>query len=525
MMTHPGLPTAWVWGVAAIAVAMFLWNAAAPVAGRAAGFNAWSAIPRGRLGRGIREWLLDATLPILRTPWLLLTLRLLVATLFIMVIAAGLFGTPIPERNLATVLTWNLWWTGLVFAVFFVGSAWCAICPWEAIAGWITRRHPWGRGRADGSLGLRVPRMLRNVWPATLMFIGLTWLELGMGITTSPYATALLSLFMVVLATASALLFERSAMCRWFCPVGRTVGLYSTLSPVALRPLDAEVCARCETLECYHGDDRIAPCPTHQVMGRMRENTDCTSCGNCTQSCPQANIAWRWREPGREALDAARPRVDTAWLMVVLLALTGFHGLTMMPFWEPTLRDFAHRIGDSGQLLLSFSVALSLALLIPLIVYTGATTLTRRLLGNGAEPGRVFSTLAFACLPLAFSYHLAHNLNHLLRETGDLPVLLANPLGQGALPLSEAEHYLRYLNPGLPQDGLFLFQSSLLVLGLWLAVRIVRRRIGSLLGRTGGVAPVNGAVARWRNVPMLGFVTGVTLYHLWLLAHPMIMRM
>ncbi len=43
-------------------------------------------------------------------PWPLVTLKLLVVALFLLIIVAGLFGTPIPERNIATVLTWNLWW-------------------------------------------------------------------------------------------------------------------------------------------------------------------------------------------------------------------------------------------------------------------------------------------------------------------------------------------------------------------------------------------------------------------------------
>ncbi|MCP5140845.1 MAG: 4Fe-4S binding protein [Chromatiales bacterium] len=528
MMTHPGLPAAWVWGVGLSALLIFLWGTLAPARHphphRHPSGGLWRAQAlRWPAVSAFAAALRAALQPLWRTPWLLLALRVVVAALFLMVIFAGLFGTPIPERNLATVLTWNLWWTGLVFAVFLVGSAWCAICPWEAIAGWLTRWHAWGRGRADGSLGWRVPRALRGVWPATAMFIALTWLELGLGITTNPYATALLALFMVVLASASALLFERSAMCRWFCPVGRTVGVYSTLSPVALRPLDPMLCARCETLECYHGDARIAPCPTHQVMGRMRDNIDCTSCGNCTQSCPEGNVTWQWRVPGHEAVSTGRPRVDLAWLMVVLLALTSFHGLTMMPFWEPTLRGFARLIGDSGQLLWSFSAALGLALAVPLGLYALGVALTRRLLGPQIETRRVFAALAFACLPPAFAYHLAHNLNHLLRETGDLPALLANPLGRGALPMTEAEHFLYYLNPSLPQGGLFLFQAVLLVAGLWLAARIVRRRVDALI-REGGARATRDAT-RAPGAPMLGFVTVATLYHLWLLAHPMVMRM
>ena len=133
-------------------------------------------------------------------PWLLIPIKIITAALFLMVIWAGLAGTPLPGRNLATVLTWNLWWTGVILSVIFAGSAWCAICPWDFLANAVVRLRFWRRSDSPFSLGFRVPKSLRNVWPALVLFVGLTWLELGVGITTSPYATAILALAILVLA-------------------------------------------------------------------------------------------------------------------------------------------------------------------------------------------------------------------------------------------------------------------------------------------------------------------------------------
>ena len=169
-------------------------------------------------------------------------------------------GTRIPERNIATVLTWNIWWTGLIISVFFLGSAWCAICPWDALATWLVRRRLWRRAHPNNSLNLTVPRPFRSVWPALILLIALTWLELGVGITIDPYATGLLALLMLVLATVSLAIYENKAFCRYLCPVGRTVGVYSQLAPVELRPIDNDICARCTSLECYHGNDTTEPC-------------------------------------------------------------------------------------------------------------------------------------------------------------------------------------------------------------------------------------------------------------------------
>jgi len=185
MMMHPGLPVAWVEAVLFALLLLAAWVLTTP------GYSShsqrtMSLVHLPGLGRLV--------LAIVSQPWLQLALRLIMVGFFITIIAAGLFGTPVPERNAATVLTWTVWWTGLIVAVYFTGSAWCAICPWDALATWLVRRRWWKRGDVGSSMNLRVPKMLRSIWPALWMFIGLTWLELGVGITTNPYATALLAM-------------------------------------------------------------------------------------------------------------------------------------------------------------------------------------------------------------------------------------------------------------------------------------------------------------------------------------------
>jgi len=509
MMVHPGLPSSWAVavGVAVVLVAAWMLIARPTGLGRQKYLNL-STVPV------VGPWIQDLT----ASPWPLLVTKLALAAVFLLVIVAGLFGTPLPERNIATVLTWNLWWAGLVIAVFFLGSVWCAVCPWDALATWMVRRRLWRRAEPNNSLNLRVPKGLRSVWPALLLFVGLTWLELGMGVTASPYGTALLALLMVVLATVSLSLFERKAFCRYLCPVGRTVGAYSQLAPTELRPVDADTCRSCTTLECYHGTDTVEPCPTHLVMGRLKQNTYCTSCGNCTQSCPHGNISWRLRPQSVEAMYAARPHGDEAWFMLVLLALTGFHGITMLPFWENFSSLLGRLIGDSGQLLWSFSIGLGVSMTLPILFYVLAVGLTRYLTGTGLSFSQVFSRMAFVALPLAFAYHLAHNVNHLVRESSGVGAVLANPLGLGTQPLSGAEKHIRHLDLLISQDALFLLQAALMVFGFWIAVRILRQRGQGLLGEV-------QTLATWRLAPMLLFAVGMTGFHLWLLIQPIVMRL
>ena len=506
-MVHPGLPAGWV---------AFIFLSMVTIALRYTFLSVES-------GTGYKHPIFNSFIKkIITRPWLLVSLRLVAASVFLMVIYAGLFGTPIPEKNIATVLTWTIWWSGVVISIFFVGSAWCAICPWDAVATWLVRQKLWKRASETSSLNLRVPKVLRSVWPALIMFIGLTWLELGVGVTASPYATALMALLMVVLATLSLAVYERKAFCRYFCAVGRTIGAYSSIAPIALAPVNKQTCAECTTLECYKGSEEIEPCPTHLVMGRLTQNTYCTSCGACSMSCPHENVSWQLRGVGSEIIQASRTtalrgRVDEAWFILGLVALTIFHGVTMMPYWESSIQKFAYSIGDSGQLLLSFSFGMLISMLIPILLFMIVIKVTQQLLANREEYNRIFSSFALSILPLAFTYHIAHNLTHLVRESTGFWSVAFNPLGTNALPLSMAELHMRHLNPLVDDISVFALQGLLVIFGFWLALRIAKQRFIQITETK--------KVNLIAFMPIVLFISMISLMDLWLLMQPMVMRM
>jgi len=509
-LIHPGLPVVWGIAVGTSMAIVCAWAIMAPAVNESRQTQHFNLAAVPRVGDFIRY--------ITSHAWFLLVLKLVFVALFLLIIVAGLYGTPIAERNAATVLTWNLWWAGLVISVFFLGSAWCAVCPWDTLATvFVRRRRLWGKVRPETSLNLRVPGYLRTVWPALILLVGLTWLELGAGVTVSPYATAGLALTMVVLATLSLAVFERKAFCRYFCPVGRTVGCYSQLAPVEIRPADPSICASCTTLDCYYGNDTVEPCPTHLVMGRLKQNTYCTSCGNCARSCPYENVAWRLRSPSSEAIQDARPHWDEAWFMLGLLALTGFHGLTMMGFWEDWMRDFGLAIGDSGQMLWSFTIGFGVSLIIPVALFAAVVWVTGHMNNTAIGFRKLLSQFAFAALPLAFAYHIAHNLNHLVLESGGLGKILANPLGEGTLPLSLLEKQIRGVDMVVSQETLNVLQAGLMAFGFLIAVRVILHRAAILV-------PQGYQLQFWRSSPILLFAVAMTAYHVWLLMQPMVMR-
>jgi hypothetical protein len=204
--------------------------------------------------------------------------------------------------------------------------------------------------------------------------------------------------------------------------------------------------------------------------------------------------------------------------MLGLLALTGFHGLTMMPFWETWMSQLAQTIGDSGRLLPSFTIGLFACITIIAVIYSALIEVTRKISGTDIDFKRLFSTFAFVTLPLAFSYHMAHNLNHLIRESVGIGSVFVNPLGIDTVPLSMMEKHERHMTMWLSQDGLFAIQATLMIFGFWIAVQVIRHRGRNLITS-------NNITATFKLTPMLIFATGITSFHLWLLMQPMIMRM
>lgn len=509
VMVHPGLPEEWLQASIALMGVIGLWSL---FAGKAA-----ESAPRSINLAGVP--LIGGLVRFLNaSPYPLLAARLAAVSVFLIVISAGFFGTIHPEHNIATAFVWNIWWPLVIVAVFFIGSAWCAICPWDTLAGWIVRRSWFKRVTPHPGLNLKVPRYLQNVWIALLMFMGLAWLELGMGVTGSPVITAALAVFMLVLSVVFLLVFERKAFCRYACPVGRTLGFYSRLSPIAVRPQLQSTCDSCKTMECYHGSQVIEPCPSKLVVGRFSENTNCLSCGNCVLSCPSKNVSWQLRTMDNEAKKAGTPGWDAAWFMLLLLGITSFHGITMIPQWGEWLQQTAAAIGETGQYYFSFVAGMLASSALPVLVY-GVAIAAANVGGQGlASYRKLFGGFAFTALPLAFAYHLAHNMDHLLREGGDVLRLLINPFGIGIKPLTSVERHDLMMQVVAPESVVFTLQAGFMVLGFWLAVQIARYQARRLM-------PGDGIAVRLKMMlPLLAFFAAITAGNLWLLAQDMEMR-
>jgi hypothetical protein len=419
-------------------------------------------------------------------------------------VTAGLFGSPSPERNIAPILTWTIWWASLVLVVLFLGKIWCTACPWMALADWLGRFLP--------RLERAWPRRLRSIWPATAFFVVLCWLELGYDVTAKPWLTATLGLVMFLFAVVTVVVFERKAFCRYACLVGRVSGLYATFASSELRARDAHICRRCATKDCYHGNTRGAPCPTRQFLGVMAENTYCTLCMACAKTCPADNVAWNVRPWGADLLESIRPRADEAHLAVIMVAMTAFHGFTMTLAWQRVVHGIAATTGLGG--LAAFSIGMAVMLIVPIAVYYGVCVLMSALAGErGPDARTLFIRFAYSLIPIALFYHLAHNLQHVLFEGSKLVRVSSDPFGWGWNLFGTATIPVGAV---LPAEAVWALQVTLVLVGHIYAIVIAHRTARALYG--------DARLAIATEVPLLTAMLLFSFQSLWLLSQPMLMR-
>ena len=286
---------------------------------------------------------------------------------FLLAIAAGLLGTAAGSANFGIVFVWIVWWGLLMVALLPLGGRlWCFICPIPAPGEWLQRKSlagPPSRGEparllsiddpnasqsADGlSKGWRWPKALRGIWLQNTGFLGVALFSTV--ILTRPSVTGWVLLGFLAGGVGLAILFERRSFCRYVCPVGGFIGLYSLVAPVELRVRDPLVCRDHQTKDCYLGNEAGYGCPWLEQPWAMDRNAYCGLCGECLRTCTKDNVAVNLRWPGSDLLVAHGWKLDEAYKAFIMLACAAIYPVVFLGPWGwlkawanlATLRGFA----------------------------------------------------------------------------------------------------------------------------------------------------------------------------------------
>src|SRR5215213_6324866 len=410
---------------------------------------------------------------------------------YIFAILAGLVGTPVGSHNFSIVFVWIAWWAILILvAVPFFGRGWCAVCPIPLPGEWLQR----GAVLAPPSkkpkwLNLRVPKAFRNIWLQNISFLLLALFSSVL--LTTPNITGIVLAAMLFAAVGLSTVFERRAFCRYLCPVGGFIGLYSQAAPIELRIKDKGVCGNCEGKPCYNGSTAGYGCPWDVFPGGLTKNTYCGLCMECIRTCPYDNIAINIRP---FSADLAKPltRMDEAFKAFIMLGSAMIYAGVLLGPWG-ALKEAAYNVGTSAWFVYAI-----IFLAIIFGVLPGLFTIGILKTKSSLPLRQRFASLSTALIPLGLMFWVAFSLSFVLTNASYILAALSDPLGLGWNLAGTADLAWQPMLTSILAPA----QTLALVGGLIWSARTARKAANE---------------ARTSSIPVIFYCFVVTAIMLWLL--------
>ena len=395
----------------------------------------------------------------LRSRWYPAVFQAAGVLVFALVLFETLFGPSTVHDNAGSAIVWILWWPFLPLTYFVVARFWCTVCPFPVVGDFLQRFARWR---------LPMPAFLKKygIWIIDAWFLGITWADHVFGIVESPRGTGYLLLMILAGVVTMSLVFERRTFCRSVCFLGGLSGNYSMTSSLALRANRANCKEKCRDLWCAKGSERAPACPMFETPRNMQTNRECNLCANCIKSCPHGSLRLELRKPTQEFWHVTTPRIEVAFLAMVLVGVVIIQNLTMLSVWQPLL-DWVEGLTGSASFTLNFSLIFVVAMGVPL----AALALAGRLSHDADESTlQNFARFGYAIIPLDLAAHMGHNLFHLLGEGLSVPRTLAGLFG-----LTWTRTGDELLNTPTIQVIQYLMLAAGAIATIYAAYRIARR--------------------------------------------------
>jgi len=332
-------------------------------------------------------------------PAFLLACRTLAVALFLVAVAAGLFGVQSPLKNIAPVMVWAIWWVGMAYISALLGDLWALVNPLDTLFAWAEALRARIRPGGKLALGLRYPDAL-GAWPAVVLFLAFVWMELVWEKSDSPAYLAAAMLAYSALTWLGMLLFGRA---QWLCHGEVFTLVFGLLA-------------------------RFAPT-------EVRES----SSGGHTLNLRPYGVGLLSREPVPASIVVLVP---------AMLAAVCFDGFMETPLWASMLEYYAPPAqimasdGDAARTWLQTAGVIGAPLL-----FVGVYLVFCRLVawsGDARVPvTRIAGLFVLTLVPIAIAYHLAHYLSFLAMAGQYLIPLVSDPFGFGWDLFGTKNHFVR----------------------------------------------------------------------------------
>jgi hypothetical protein len=382
---------------------------------------------------------------------------------FLTITYLGFADTQDGQRNIATVFTWTLWWSLIIFTFIFAGRFWCMMCPFAAISDFVQKIVSFNR---------KLPAALQNMNIQTVGFLVLTWAFTIFAFGSNPYVTAVVILVILMAAVLTSVVYERRSFCRHLCPIGAVIGIYSMVAPLEVRSCSRTRCNIHKRKTCADA------CPMLESPEDMDNNIYCNLCMKCQPACPSGNIGLRLRSFGKDIYASLRRSSSEAMAALLLLGVVVVETLAMTSSWKPLENRLSEMLNLASQPVV-YTIMFILVLLIPVLIFYIMCYSLRVWIGKEEFTTKdIVIKFAFIFIPLGVGLHFAHNIQHLLLES---PIVIPATV-RFLQDLGVGESLAVNWNPS-PWIGLkpvFFIQMSILITSLLFTLYLLYRLLGRL---------------------------------------------
>jgi hypothetical protein len=217
-------------------------------------------------------------------------------------------------KSIALILCWKIGLPLLFITFLFAARFGCGICPINYISRFFNKYV---------SLKIPVPSFIKkhDVWIIGIGFISILFLESYTHMAHSINKTAYLIFSIFFAAIIADFIYEKSAWCRHFCPLGGLGSLFSMSSMIEIRTNKHTCSTICTTHDCFKGTEKVEPCPMFLHLQFLTDNRNCKVCLNCIKSCKHNATRLNLRIPGAEISSLNQPSLAGALMSIILSGL------------------------------------------------------------------------------------------------------------------------------------------------------------------------------------------------------------